>query len=225
MKLTKNEFIDFVKFEVGNDYKKYCQNFGYTYRIEWCAVFVCYCLNKCGVNQVYSPSCNTLINKLSDKFYTDRNFKTGDLIFYNWDGDKLADHIGIVTDINGNMLEVVEGNMHEYPNDIVGLRYIDKNSSLIFGRCCLFPENVCNTNYDTIRVNVPELAKSEKYSDAVRYMQILLHHVYKYTDLEIDGYFGSKTEFCVKQFQARCNLVSDGICGINTWTALLKFFE
>lgn len=37
-----------------------------------------------------------------------------------------------------------------------------------------------------------------------------------------DGDFGEKTEKAVEKFQTKYNLEADGICGVNTWTKLLK---
>lgn len=40
--------------------------------------------------------------------------------------------------------------------------------------------------------------------------------------LELDGVFGPKTDYAVRQFQTKNGLVVDGICGPNTWGKLLK---
>ncbi|MBR5785933.1 MAG: peptidoglycan-binding protein [Clostridia bacterium] len=43
-----------------------------------------------------------------------------------------------------------------------------------------------------------------------------------YYDMDIDGAFGEGTEKAVKTFQAKQNIVADGIVGMNTWNKLLK---
>ena len=40
--------------------------------------------------------------------------------------------------------------------------------------------------------------------------------------LEVDGDFGSKTDYALRAFQKANNLEVDGSCGKATWTALLK---
>ena len=50
---------------------------------------------------------------------------------------------------------------------------------------------------------------------AVQAVQILLGN------LECDGIFGSRTKAAVAAYQAACGLAADGICGKNTWMALL----
>ena len=58
-------------------------------------------------------------------------------------------------------------------------------------------------------------------NEAVRAVQYLLHNAYGYTDVAVDGKFGSKTNSAVRNFQTKHGLGVDGIVGTNTWKALI----
>ena len=55
---------------------------------------------------------------------------------------------------------------------------------------------------------------------AVQYMQELLNSQEGATPIATDGSFGPKTELRLKAFQHDSGLVSDGVCGPKTWSAL-----
>lgn len=53
----------------------------------------------------------------------------GDIIYYDWGGDGVSDHVGTIIKVSGNTLTVREGNR----NDMVCDRTISKWSNLIMG--------------------------------------------------------------------------------------------
>lgn len=55
----------------------------------------------------------------------------------------------------------------------------------------------------------------------VRALQYLLNHGYSYTDVAVDGKFGTKTHQAVQDFQAKHGVVVDGSVGVNSWKALI----
>lgn len=56
----------------------------------------------------------------------------------------------------------------------------------------------------------------------VKVAQILLNSQPDGNGLDVDGYFGPKTDARIRQFQSRKNLSSDGIIGRDTWKALCE---
>lgn len=102
-----------------------------TYRDAWCACFVSYVLYKCGaVKAPYSASANDMRSKaIHYGEYRREGPKVNDIVFYDWKQNGHIDHVGIVAKVDGNTIEVIEGNK----SDQVGKRIIDKHSSSIAG--------------------------------------------------------------------------------------------
>ncbi len=97
-------------------YTKYGAWFGAP-TVAWCAFFVSWCSNQAGISQSVIPrvgNCEVMTNWYKNKdrylYASETTPRTGDLIFYNWAGGKIAEHIGIVTGVSGNYIYTVEGN-------------------------------------------------------------------------------------------------------------------
>ena len=102
-----------------------------TYGDPWCACFVSYVLSKCGaVKAPYSASANDMRSKaIHYKEYRREGPKVNDIVFYDWNQNGHIDHVGIVSKVDGNTIEVIEGNK----SNKVGKRIIDKHSTSIAG--------------------------------------------------------------------------------------------
>lgn len=98
--------------------KPYWTWWGYNFRIEWCACFVSWCANQCGFTQTGDVpefiSCAIGIKWFKDhgqwknpKKYTPTS---GDYIFFDWEPDGVADHVGIVDHCEDGIVYTVEGN-------------------------------------------------------------------------------------------------------------------
>lgn len=84
----------------------YGDYFGYDY--EWCAVFVCWCARKAGIDKNIIPySTFADPNKFKGKYYKRGKVtpKTGDIIFF---GNKT--HVGLVTSSKDGYVYTIEGN-------------------------------------------------------------------------------------------------------------------
>src|SRR5581483_7580593 len=78
----------------------------------WCADFVSWVNTQAG-NPMNDASCPDLEHKLATKgqWKGRTNPQPGDLVFFDWDGDRVPDHIGIVKQVNPNgTLTTIEGN-------------------------------------------------------------------------------------------------------------------
>lgn len=88
----------------------------------WCAMFVSWCANQAGIPTNIIPkfaSCSWGVNWFKDadlwqdsKYYGgDYIPKKGDIVFYRNSGSaSVSDHVGIVIGVNGEYLNVIEGN-------------------------------------------------------------------------------------------------------------------
>ena len=112
---TKN-FITKDKQTYG--YTRYGAWYGSPYE-DWCAMFVCFCLNYAEIYRSeipYCASCSRWVATLNDHrmfTYTKSGYipKPGDIIFFRMnDRDVSADHVGIVEKIDGDYVIVIEGN-------------------------------------------------------------------------------------------------------------------
>ena len=94
-----------------------CEWYGYPYRAEWCVIFVCWCADQCGyLDEGLIPKMEGVL-PLIDWFrerdqwqYRDYEPNPGDLIFYDWESDGIADHVGIVERIENGIVYSIEGN-------------------------------------------------------------------------------------------------------------------
>lgn len=222
----KNKIISLAIEQLGNDYTTYCKDMGYNYRIEWCACFISWLAEKLGITDIIpvDMSCNSQISKFKalGVWHTDRNFQSGDIIYYDWDISGDADHVGIIEKVAGNTLTVIEGNNGNYPNDRVRRREINSGSSLIFGYARPKYPVKSSANSSDINISLPTVRKGDS-GNAVKILQaFLVAYEYSIGISGIDGEFGSDTESAVRQFQKNSKIEVDGIVGKDTWSELLK---
>lgn len=109
---------NFVYAEDGSKkgYTRYGAWYGAPYG-DWCAMFVAFCLEYADIPTTDFPrdaACDFWAEELQSwGLYQNASTYTpepGDLIFYNWDEDPYAEHIGIVTDISRETVTAIEGN-------------------------------------------------------------------------------------------------------------------
>ena len=224
----KNKIINLAIEQLGNDYETYCKDMGYNYRIEWCACFISWLAKKLKITDIIpvDMSCNSQIKKFKalGVWHTDRNFQSGDIIYYDWDSSGDADHVGIIEKVNGMSLTVIEGNNGNFPNDRVRRREINSASSLIFGYARpKYPSVTFRKSSDnTINVFLPTLHKGDSGNSVKILQAFLIAYEYSIGISGIDGEFGFDTESAVKQFQKKSGIDVDGIVGRDTWSELLK---
>lgn len=123
--------------QIGNQGgRKFWKWYGYSERVDWCAIFVSWCANQCG----YIKS--GIIPKFAgvpagvDWFVSKDQFrpntyipKPGDIIFIDWGGDGTRDHVGIVEKCDGKTVYTIEGNS----GDACKRQSYSVGSKIIFG--------------------------------------------------------------------------------------------
>lgn len=85
----------------------------------WCVVFIWWLFKELGASDLFCGGektawCNYVRQyAISHNQWVTSEYKPGDLILFNWDGDEVLDHIGLVTEVNGNALTTIEGNYND----------------------------------------------------------------------------------------------------------------
>ena len=108
--------VDIAKSQVGNvGGQPYCSWYGFTSRVEWCACFVSWCYGQMGLSEPRFAACQSQgipwfqsHGQWGGRDYA--NIAPGDAIFFDWDLDGRADHVGIVVGTDGSKVYTVEGN-------------------------------------------------------------------------------------------------------------------
>ena len=90
---------------------------GLYYRVEWCAIFVSWCADQCGYLDAGVLPKMEGVRPYVDWFiergqWQGRDYEPlpGDIIFFDWESDGLADHVGIVEKVEDGLIYTVEGN-------------------------------------------------------------------------------------------------------------------
>ena len=110
------ELVDLAKRQVGNvGGYPYWSWYGFNSRVEWCACFVSWCYNQVGKSEPRFAGCQSQgvpwfqsRGQWGARDY--ENIAPGDAIFFDWDLDGSADHVGIVIGTDGSRVYTVEGN-------------------------------------------------------------------------------------------------------------------
>lgn len=80
----------------------------------WCCAFICWLFHQAGMEDLVrrTGGCTTMMNwfKAKGRLVPVKEAKPGDLVFYQFDKDAYADHIGIVEKVNKSGVAAIEGN-------------------------------------------------------------------------------------------------------------------
>ena len=123
--------------QIGNQGgQPYWSWYGFDSRVEWCACFVSWCADQCGyIESGLVPKFAGCVDGAnwfkSNGKWQSRTYepKTGDIIFFDWEGDGTTDHVGIVEKCENGTVYTVEGNS----GDACKQRQYAVGSSNIYG--------------------------------------------------------------------------------------------
>lgn len=212
---------------------------------QWCMVFVWWCFREAGLSHLFygggkTASCTALMRwaKAQGQFMAGGMYRAGDVFLYQFDDDAMADHTGIFTgqyDAKGRYL-VIEGN-HNNRVEIVS-----RTDAELWGawrpayKTEMEEDTSSGADENTPHQSAPSTVSPQgeargidlpevRYGDmgsTVKAMQILLMgYGYKLPRYGADGEYGAETRTALKAFQKAKGLSTDGICGNDTWKALL----
>ena len=129
------ELVELAKRQVGNvGGQPYWSWYGFNSRVEWCACFVSWCYGQMGLSEPRFAACQSqgIPWFQSHGQWGARGYDIlapGDAIFFDWDLDGRADHVGIVIGTDGSRVYTVEGNS----GDACKIRSYDVNYECIKG--------------------------------------------------------------------------------------------
>lgn len=219
--------------DIYNTIKPLPRGYKMTYTAAWCAATISALAVVCKATDIIPQECSCL--RMIDKakamgiwVESDAHVpKAGDIMMYDWDDSGSGentnnpDHVGIVEKITGNTITVIEGN---YSNAVkrrtvlVNGRYIrgyivPKYEAEKAGE----PKVEASAPADTL----PMLRKGDEGKTVVAMQILLIGYGYNCGGYGADGEFGNGTYASVRSFQNDRGLDVDGICGSQTWAALL----
>ena len=109
--------VEVAASQIGNvGGEPYWRWYGFTEHVEWCACFVSWCANQCGYLDTVIPKyagCTMGVqwfrtrNQWADRSITP---EPGMIIFFDWDGNGVSDHTGIVEKSENGYVHTIEGN-------------------------------------------------------------------------------------------------------------------
>ncbi len=215
---------------------RYSDAYKMTMNDPWCAAFVVAVFQDCNSSDIIPcyAACFQMINifKKWGRWHGEKGYspKIGDIIFYNWNGDAVSDHVGIVIKNQFGDLSVIEGNK----SDSVDYRLINHSNPCIMGygspnyesssgsnSTNAYKTYFANMSYDDCRAikSLPILFKTSE-GIHVKILQLFLVYYGKF-DLEVDGEFGPATDASVRKWQEKMGLEVDGVVGCETWASFL----
>lgn len=221
------------------------RGYAMTYTDPWCAAFPSAIGQELGFGDILLPecSCDAMINlyKAKGRWAEADNHvpQVGDLVMYDWEdsgaGDNRgsADHVGIVYAVNGNKLTIIEGNI----SDSVDFREISINGKHVRGYCLPdydgvggaakteTPQTVVSASGKTVEINLPQISYGDKGSSVEAMQHLLIGYGFSCGVDGADGEYGAKTKNALLKFQTDRGLDADGVCGKETWRALLGVQE
>jgi len=111
--------------------------YGFDGRVEWCATFVSWCANQNGALGTSIPKFASCRYEGVPWFQEHGQWASaddvvpvaGDIIFFDWEGDGVPNHVGIVIGTDGDKVYTIEGNS----SDAVRTKSYNLDSRLIFG--------------------------------------------------------------------------------------------
>lgn len=132
-----SQIVSVAMAQVGNQGgEKFWSWYGFNSRVEWCACFVSWCADQCGLIESGAvpkfASCPAGVEWFrSNGKWKDNSYSpaAGTIIFFDWDRDGVSDHVGIVEKCENGRVYTVEGNS----NDMVQQSIYILESDLVLG--------------------------------------------------------------------------------------------
>jgi len=207
----------------------------------WCDQFVSYCADKSGNGAAVGKFqyCPSHVNWFKSRGQWGSSPQVGAIVFYDWDGDGLADHVGIVKAFDAASIRTLEGNTSsgdagsQGNGDGAYERVRPRNGNIMGYAYPAYPASAPAPSKPAPAPAKPPavslsrvLANFTSGSDVTAW-QRYMHDVRRWTGLTVDGKYGDQSEAICRAFQRDCNahgwpLDVDGKVGPATLRAMLN---
>ena len=203
------------------------QKYGKEYGVNgtaWCCHFVWWVFKQGGAAALFyggekTAYCPTLMQYYKGKGQlVKKDFRSGDIIFFDINGNGQPDHVGIVERVVGDKIYTIEGNT-SVGNDTNGgqvMRRIRTGKAIL---CAARPKY--DEGKESCEVKLETLKKGSESASVKALQTLLIGYGYDCGKHGADGDFGADTERAVCDYQKKEKLTVDGEVGRNTWTKLL----
>lgn len=223
--------------------------------VPYCGMFVSWVFAKAGATApglpgAYTPSMLSA-GKKAGKAVATKDAKPGDLVYFDWGGDGVTDHVGIVEANNGSYLTTIEGNTSDsnYSNGGAVLRRTRSYSSV---------SGVIRPDYDTSATpptttkpstpstSTPSTSTGTTIAVDGQWGNATTRKLQQVLGTPVDGYIDgqSKTDFnkcnkgglltstfrfgtggspCIRALQKKVGTKADGYIGPDTIKALQRY--
>ena len=110
--------VEVARAEIGNvGGEKYWKWYGFSSRVDWCAIFCSWCADQCGYIESGTLPKFSVVGDGANWFKTRHRWsgrgyspRPGDFIFFDYEQDGVLDHVGIVENCDGKVVTTIEGN-------------------------------------------------------------------------------------------------------------------
>ncbi len=190
----------------------------------WCDMFVSWVANNTGLAAAVGrfAYCPSHINWFKKRGQWGTAPKKGAIVFFDWEGDGVSDHVGIVEAVNSDgTITTLEGNTSNAVKRKIRSRSVISGYGYpaysAGGGASVPAPAVSGTPYPGTLIR-----RGNSGSTVRRVQNQLIKKGFKLPKFGADGDFGSETESTVKAFQKKNKLQADGIVGPDTWKKLFS---
>lgn len=221
--------LGYCEFPSGSNQNKFGAWYGMN-GVPWCACFVSYCFYNAGLPlPATTPKgfayCPFGVNWFKQLRRFDLHPAVGDVVFYDWKRDGVADHVGIVEKVNSdNTVTAIEGNTSESNNSNGGavMRRV-RSLSLIqgFGHPAYDgkPKLQLPMNFPKWAGRLVTLTSPPASGKDIETWQLQMISRGWRIAPDIIGTFGKRSHEVLVQFQKEKGLEPDGVLGPISWNS------